>query len=85
MSEVEVFVRPGCPWCDKAVNWFTQYKVEHKLVRFTNIEDKMAFYQKHAAEGVRTLPQIFIDGVRIGGWSDFVTTQYKADIEKAAE
>ncbi len=79
-KEVKIYVTLGCPFCRKAMEWLAKYKVEHTRVVFEDTASKMAFYA--ANEGVHTVPQIFVDGVRIGGWSDLQTHPFKAEIEE---
>src|SRR5436190_12569467 len=56
-----------CPWGIKAKDLLQQqgYTVEYKWL--TTREETDAFKMKH---NVKTTPQVFIDGVRIGGYDD---------------
>jgi len=77
---VEIFVTMGCPFCRKLMDWLAQYGVEHSRTVFTTTTEKMAFYSKHP--GVRTVPQIFLNGERIGGWSDLQEHEFKRKVEE---
>lgn len=77
--EVKIYVTMGCPFCRKLMEWLAKYKVEHSRVIFEDTASKMAFYA--ANPGVHTVPQIFVDGERLGGWSDLQETAFKKNIE----
>lgn len=61
-----------CEYCDKAKAWLDERGYEYQEI-CTFAPDRGPFYD---AEGItrkqRTMPQIFIDGVRIGGFSELV-------------
>jgi glutaredoxin 3 len=71
MAEVEIYTTMYCPYCSRA-----RALLEHKGVSFTEIDimeepgrrDEMI----RRAGGLRTVPQIFIDGEHIGGCDDMV-------------
>jgi glutaredoxin 3 len=71
MAEVEMYTTMYCPYCSRA-----RALLEHKGVTFTEIDimeepgrrDEMI----RRAGGLRTVPQIFIDGEHIGGCDDMV-------------
>jgi glutaredoxin 3 len=71
MAEVEIYPTMYCPYCSRA-----RALLEHKGVSFTGIDimeepgrrDEMI----RRAGGLRTVPQIFIDGEHIGGCDDMV-------------
>lgn len=59
-----------CEYCDKAKAWLSERGHEYEEI-YTTADVRPSFYD---AEGVprksRTMPQIFIDGVRIGGYAE---------------
>jgi glutaredoxin 3 len=79
-QEVKVYVTLGCPYCRRMMEWLDTNKVKHTRVVFEDVQSKMAFYA--ANPGVTTVPQLFVDGVRVGGWSDLATHPYKKQIEE---
>ena len=69
MVFVEVFSGPSCPYCVRAKALlsrkgvaFTEYDVKSNAAR---MEDMLS-----RSSGRRTIPQIFIDGVHVGGCDD---------------
>tara|TARA_Y100001970_G_C14248817_1_gene870266 strand:- start:976 stop:1218 length:243 start_codon:yes stop_codon:yes gene_type:complete len=70
IKEVKMYTKRVCPYCDKAKNLlkskgleWTEESMEDPAIR----ESFMADYPT-----VRTVPQIFINGERIGGFDDLV-------------
>jgi len=69
VPNVEIYTSPFCPYCHRAKDLLAR-----KGVRFTEF-DVMSEIGKRAemetrTNGAKTVPQIFIDGRRIGGFDD---------------
>jgi len=68
-KKVIVYSKDYCPYCKRAKALLTQ-----KGVNFTNIEignnAKLTQEMVEKADGRRTVPQIFIDNIHIGGSDD---------------
>lgn len=66
MVKVEIYTTMWCPFCHRA-----KRLLSNKGVDFTEIDVGMSGAKKgemlDRAEGRRTVPQVFIDGVGIGG------------------
>jgi glutaredoxin 1 len=67
---VEVYSKDGCPFCVRAKNLlkikgfdFTEYKIGEGGI------DK-EYVQNKAGKPVTTVPQIFINGNHVGGFTD---------------
>jgi len=85
--EVTVYSKSGCPFCVKAKDWLTGHGFTFTENVLDDEEQRMAFYQKingnkeEITRGteqrrVNSMPQIFIDDKRIGGYDDLMS---KAD------
>lgn len=72
--EVVVFSKTVCPYCVQAKAFLKKNDIEYTEKNLDDDEIRTAFYTEHA--GVRSVPQIFIDGERIGGFQELV----KSDI-----
>lgn len=72
--DVEIYTLSYCPYCAAAKNFFDEKKIkfiEYELdgdeeVEFRNLAKKFDI------KGEVTAPQIIIDGVRIGGYTDLM-------------
>jgi glutaredoxin len=82
MSDITIYSKEQCPYCDMAKNWFKSKSMtytEHKIG--TN-----GFTKENLLEAVptaRTVPQIIIDGKLIGGWDDLRKSEFYASANKA--
>jgi glutaredoxin 3 len=75
---IRVVTKSDCPFCHMAKNWLKEHAFDYDEDLIDNEEDRLAFYQKinGATEEVGVLntrrvnsvPQIFIDDKRIGGY-----------------
>ncbi len=76
--EVVIYSKEQCPYCDMAKNWFKSKDIaftEHKIG--TN-----GFTRENLLEAIptaRTVPQIVIDGVNVGGWDDLRKSEFYAN------
>jgi|TARA_B110000438_G_scaffold26282_1_gene24971 glutaredoxin 3 len=69
---IEIYTKDFCIWCDRA-----KALLESKDLKFTEIDisndvARSEFYS-NVGEGVKTVPQVFIEGKRIGGYQELVT------------
>ena len=66
----DVYTRPSCFWCVRA-----KQLLESKGISYRNLDinnDNLRKELKIKAPGIKTIPQIFKDGNRIGGYEDLV-------------
>jgi glutaredoxin 3 len=69
MARVKVFSTGICPICDKTKRLLTKWGIAYEEARIdTDTSARREFTQK--TQGARTVPQILIDGVWIGGFSE---------------
>ncbi len=69
---IKIYTKDFCIWCDRA-----KALLESKDLKFTEIDisndvARSEFYS-NVGEGVKTVPQVFIEGKRIGGYQELVT------------
>lgn len=64
---IEIYTKDGCPWCDKAKEWLDNHGLDYDVIDLTHDETRMAFYEEYQ---VNSVPQIFINGKRIGGYTE---------------
>lgn len=68
MAEVIIYRTTYCPYCDMAERLFAQLGVTVQKIDVTHDAEQRK--KLVALTGQRTVPQIFIDGESIGGFSD---------------
>ncbi len=71
---VEIYTVDYCPYCKKALAFLNEHNVEytqHKIDKDESLwREKLA--HMYDIKGEVTVPQIIIDGKRIGGYSDLM-------------
>lgn len=69
MVKVEVYEKPACPYCRRAKGL-----LRHKGVNFTSTDVSWNWRARdemtRRSHGRRSVPQIFINGIHIGGCDD---------------
>ncbi len=69
MAKVEIYSTDNCPYCVHAKTLFKNKGVDYTEINVTGDDEaRMALVKK--ANGMRTVPQIFINGEHIGGFDD---------------
>jgi glutaredoxin len=67
---VEIFGKPNCPWCDRALALAAEHKLPVNYRDFTKEAGALAEL-KRRVPGVKTVPQIFTSDRYIGGYEQF--------------
>ena len=66
MKNVEIYTGPLCIFCDRAKDLLSKKGVSFKEINLASNPNKMDEMIKKT-NGMKTIPQIFIDGRHIGG------------------
>lgn len=87
MKKIEIYTVDYCPYCQKAKDLLNQKQIPFKEIDITQNED---VYRKELGEfyhitGTVTVPQIVIDGKRIGGCDDLEKLDASGELEKLLE
>ena len=80
MKDVTIYTTDYCPYCRQAEKFLTDKGVPFKQVDVTN-DDAMREKLIELSGGRRTVPQIFIAGEAIGGYSDMMALHTKGQLE----
>ena len=65
MKKIEIYTTDYCPFCVKAKNLLNKKKVVFKEINVSN-DDNLREKMTKMANGARSVPQIFADGIHIG-------------------
>ena len=66
MKNIEIYTGPLCAFCDRAIALLNKKGVSFKKIDLASDPNKIEDMIKKT-NGMRTIPQIFIDGQHIGG------------------
>jgi len=80
MKNVEIYTGPVCIFCDWAKALLEKKGVPFKEIYIGDDQKKMEEMIKKA-NGLRTVPQIFIDGQHIGGNDKLQTLERKGKLD----
>ncbi len=80
MAKIEIYSSEGCPYCVKAKALLDRKGASYEEIDVTNDDDaRRRLVEK--ANGLRTVPQIFINGAHIGGCDDLYSFEKKGELE----
>lgn len=81
MTTVEIYTSPLCGFCDAAKRLLSQKGVQFAEVDvWANPDRKPEMVQR--ANGGRTVPQIFVGEIHVGGCDDLYELERKGDLDK---
>ena len=70
---ITIYTKTICPYCQMAKQYLTEHNVPYTEVLYDDDQARQAMYDKLGLVGSqRTVPQIFANEERIGGYSDLV-------------
>ena len=78
MAEIEIYTTDVCPYCVRAKKLFDKKGASYTEINVSS-DDGLRQYMTNRAGGRRSVPQIFIDGVHVGGCDDLY------DLDKAGK
>lgn len=68
-KKVVVYTMDYCPYCERAKRLLTQRGVPFTEERVAD-DDDSKWEELHRLSGMRTMPQIFVDGKILGGYTE---------------
>lgn len=81
MAQIEIYTTKVCPYCVKAKNLLNAKDVDFTEHDLTNDDaGREALLKK--SNGMRTVPQIFINGQHIGGCDNLYALEEKGELDK---
>ena len=67
--KVLIYTKDNCIWCDRAKILLDSKKISYNEIDLSDDRERLKFYEK-IGDNVKTVPQVFIDDKRIGGFQD---------------
>ncbi len=82
MTEIIMYKTTYCPYCSRAKDFLERkgYKIT-KEIDVTN-SDELREEMLKKSGGRKTVPQIFINGIHIGGYDDTVAKDKSGELDK---
>ncbi len=81
--KIEIYTVDYCPYCKKAIAFLDEHKVDYTRTRIDDNEEawREKLRKMYNIQGDVTVPQIIIDGKRIGGYTDLMAAYDKGEIK----
>ncbi|WIV50762.1 glutaredoxin 3 [Marivivens sp. LCG002] len=80
MKPVEVYATPTCPYCHAAKRLLVQKGVEFTEINVAR-EPERRIEMTERSHGGRTVPQIFIGDVHVGGCDDLYALEHEGKLD----
>lgn len=79
---IELYTVDYCPYCHKALRFLDEHNVDYINHDITENEQDMRAKLgiKYGIKGDVTVPQIFVNGQRIGGYTDMIELYDKGEL-----
>lgn len=81
MAEIEIYTTKVCPYCVRAKNLLNAKDADFKEIDLTGDDAGREALLKRSG-GMRTVPQIFINGQHIGGCDNLYELEEKGELDK---
>ena len=72
LTEVKIYSKDDCPWCDRAKELLELHEVKYHEIKIGRDITREEFLKQ--VPYVRTVPQIFVNSVRLGGFDELSTS-----------
>lgn len=59
-SSIRLFIKPGCPWCDEAIEWLDDHEIAYE--KLDVVRDATARHEMLDLTGQSKAPCIDVDG-----------------------
>ena len=81
MKNVTVYMGPMCAFCDAAKRLLNRNNISYKEINIAIEEGKMN-EMLSKSNGKKTIPQIFIEDLHIGGYNELRALENKGELDK---
>lgn len=73
-KKIEIYTVDYCPYCHKALEFFKKNQIAFEQIDISDNEREMRkkLGEMYNIVGDVTVPQIIVDGVRLGGYDDLM-------------
>jgi len=73
MTKVEIYTRPGCGYCTHAKRLLNSKGLE--FTEYDVYKNPQYIYQLHERTTAKTYPQVFIEGISVGGFTELLAKE----------
>lgn len=82
MKTIEIYTLDYCPYCQKAKFFFNERSIPFTEIPSDDTEEETRemLTKKYNLKSLATFPQIIVNGVNIGGYSDLISKYENKEI-----
>lgn len=82
MNYIEIYTKKNCPYCERAKKLLIKKSLDFIEILIKKNEKDNIYLEMHKRSGCTTVPQIFINGIHIGGSDNLynLNSQGKLDL-----
>ena len=80
MAPVKVYSSGNCIFCMKAKSMLDKWQIEYEETRIDTDQASMREFAE-VTNGARTVPQIFVEGKLIGGYTELVDLHMDGELD----
>jgi glutaredoxin 3 len=82
MKKVTVYTAPSCPYCVRAKELLKRRSIPFEEI-FVSWDDEAAWEaMKKRSGGMKTVPQIYVDGKLVGGFTELAALDQSGELAK---
>ena len=79
MAEIQVYTWSNCPYCVRAKDLLNRKGAKFEEINLDGKDDELTKLRERT--GQRTVPQIFIDGKLVGGFTDLAALDSRGELD----
>lgn len=79
-AEVVIYTTSWCPYCIRAKSLLSKKSVDYREINVEERPELRSWIQKRS--GQRTVPQVFVNGQSLGGYSELSTLDQKGKLDE---
>ena len=80
MANTEIYFKSWCPYSQRALALLKSKGVDYKAIDLTDDADELEL-EMNERSGRTSVPQIFIDGLHIGGYDDITALDATGELD----
>jgi len=81
MKSVVVYTAPSCPYCVRAKDLLKRRNVVFQEI-LISWDDEAGWVEAEKRSGMKTMPQIFVDGKCLGGYTELAALDQSGELAK---
>lgn len=85
LANIVIYTKDGCPYCVSAKNLLRSKNYSYQEIKIVDFESKEYKHMLTLSNGLKTVPQIFINNQHIGGFDDLKELNDKGELVKVIE